>query len=156
MFKKSHALFISILLLVTAVLAACGGSADTAVSSELNLENHTNTVSVPGGGSYTDVTPQGLASMLENKDFPLINVHIPYAGELAGTDDFIPFNELVANADQLPADKDAQIVVYCRSGGMSAQAAQDLVMLGYTNVWNLDGGMNGWVASGQTLIQNGS
>lgn len=157
MLKKSHFLFILLLGLAAVVLAACGGqTAVPAAPAEINIAEHTNTVTVPGGGTYTDVTPDGLAAMLEDKDFPLINVHIPYAGEIERTDEFIPFNEIAANVDKLPADKDAQIVIYCRSGGMSAQSAQDLVKMGYTNVWNLDGGMNGWTASGRPLLQNGS
>ena len=158
MLKKPYFIITLILTLAALVLAACGGQQTAApeAPAEINMAEHTNTVTVPGGGAYTDVTPDGLAAMLENKDFPLINVHIPYAGEIEGTDEFIPFNEIAANVDKLPADKDAQIVIYCRSGGMSAQSAQDLVKLGYTNVWNLDGGMNGWVASGRPLLQNGS
>jgi rhodanese-related sulfurtransferase len=35
----------------------------------------------------------------------------------------------------------------------SAQAAQALLGLGYTNVLNLDGGMNAWQSSGRTLVQ---
>jgi len=41
-------------------------------------------------------------------------------------------------------DKSAKVLVYCRSGVESAQAAQTLLTLGYTSVWNLDGGMNAW------------
>ena len=158
MLNKTRLLSTLILGLAAIVLAACGGQTDTAAAGQakINMAEHTNTVTVSGGGTYTDVTPDGLAEMLENKDFPLINVHIPYAGEIEGTDEFIPYNEIAANVDKLPADKEAQIVIYCRSGGMSAQSAQDLVQMGYTNVWNLDGGMNGWVASGQTVLQNDS
>jgi len=159
MLKKSHFLFILILGLTAVVLAACGGQTDTAVPAapaDINMAENTNTVTVSGSGTYTDVTPDGLAAMMENKDFPLINVHIPYDGEIEGTDEFIPFNEIAANVDKLPADKDAQIVIYCRSGSMSAQSAQDLVKMGYTNVWNLDGGFNNWAASGRPLLQNGS
>ncbi len=157
MLKKAHFLFILILGLFAVVLAACGGQEETPVSeapAAISMAEHTNTVTLPGGGTYTDVTSDGLAAMMENKDFPLINVHIPYAGEIENTDDFIPFNEVSANLDKLPEDKDAQIVIYCRSGGMSAQTAQELVQMGYTNVWNLDGGMNGWTASGRPLLQN--
>lgn len=56
----------------------------------------------------------------------------------------------------MPADKDAQLVVYCRSGSMSAIAARTLVGLGYTDVWNLDGGMIAWEQAGYPLVDKGS
>ena len=104
------------------------------------------------GGSWTNVTPDKLATMLESKDFTLVNVKTPYIGEIAGTDLYIPYDQLKARASQLPQNKSAKILVYCRSGVESAQAAQTLLDLGYTNVWNLDGGMNAWTGSGRSLI----
>jgi adenylyltransferase/sulfurtransferase len=46
-------------------------------------------------------------------------------------------------ADQLP-DKDARIVIHCASGGRSALAAKSLQEMGYTNVANMEGGINAW------------
>ncbi len=77
----------------------------------------------------------------------------PYIGEIQGTDLYIPYNQLTARAAELPADKTAPIVVYCRTGNESAIAAQTLLDLGYTNIENLDGGMTAWVASGRQLVR---
>ena len=108
------------------------------------------TISV-AGGSYQNVTPSDLQTMLESKDFVLINVHIPFAGNIPGTNLSIPYNEIQQNLSQLPADKTAKIVLYCRSGRMSEIAAEELVSLGYTNVWNLQGGMADWQQAGFEL-----
>lgn len=144
----------SLMLAMVLFLAACTGQENnetTEISSDLS--SYTQTVPVEGGGSYIDVSAEGLALMLEDKDFPLINVHIPYEGEIEGTDGFIAFDQISQNLGKLPEDKDARVVVYCRSGSMSAVSARELVQNGYTDVWNLDGGMIAWEASGRPLIR---
>ena len=100
---------------------------------------------------YTTMTVQQLHERLSNKDFTLINVHIPYAGEIPQTDLFIPYNEIEKQKDKLPADKSAKLVLYCRSGSMSAIAAKTLVNMGYTNVVDVLGGMIAWEAAGYEL-----
>ena len=102
--------------------------------------------------TYTKISVQQLNKMLQDKDFTLINVHIPYAGEIPQTDLFIPYNEIEENVAQLPTNKDARLVVYCRSGPMSATAAKTLIKLGYTRVFDVDGGMRAWRAMGHRLL----
>ncbi len=106
-----------------------------------------------GAAAFENISPAELSKMLNQaeKDFTLINVHIPYAGEIEGTDKFIPFDKIQNNLDQLPDDKTAKVVLYCRSGGMSAVAAQKLTELGYANVKNLSGGMIEWEKEGYPL-----
>ncbi len=103
-------------------------------------------------GAYTNISPLELKTLLVNKNFLLINVHIPYEGEIEKTDAFIPYDEIEKHLDKLPKDKTAQIVLYCRSGRMSQEAAETLVKLGYTNVWNLDRGMIGWEQAGLSIV----
>ena len=105
------------------------------------------------GGSYQNITPAELNTMLKNKDFVFINVHVAFAGNIAETDFSIPYDQIgiAEYLAQLPVDKNAKIVLYCRSGRMSAIAAEEVVALGYTNIWNLDGGMDAWAQAGFDL-----
>ncbi|MCL4273112.1 MAG: rhodanese-like domain-containing protein [Anaerolineales bacterium] len=107
------------------------------------------------GGSYQNIAPNELSLMLKNKDFVLVNVHIPFTGNIPDTDLSIPYNQISVPEylNQLPADKDAMIVLYCRSGRMSEIAATELVSLGYTNIWNFNGGMVAWEQAGYQIEQ---
>ncbi|MDP2777869.1 MAG: rhodanese-like domain-containing protein, partial [Anaerolineales bacterium] len=106
-----------------------------------------------GGSAYTNVNAQELNAMLKKKDFVFVNVHIPFEGNIANTDLSIPYDQITGPAylSQLPADINAKIVLYCRSGRMSEIAAEKLVSLGYTNIWNLTGGMVEWEQAGYPL-----
>jgi rhodanese-related sulfurtransferase len=129
-----------ILILMTAViLAACQSKSVTGET-------------VPAeSGSYNNITSSELNTMLKDKDFIFINVHIPFAGNIAGTDVSIPYDQIEKNLSQLPLNKNAKIVLYCRSGRMSTIVAEKLVSLGYANVWNLEGGMMEWEQAGYEL-----
>lgn len=105
-------------------------------------------VEVPGG-AYWNITVSQLQQMLDADDKPLlVNTHIPFAGDIAGTDVSIPFNEITDHLDELPEDRDAPVVLYCRSGPMSVRAATALAGLGFTHVYSLEGGFNAWSAAG--------
>ncbi len=75
------------------------------------------------GGRYMNVSPAQLRQMFAAKDFILVNEHVPYVGELAQTDIFLPYADIEANLSKLPSDKNAKIVLYCSSGHMSGIAA---------------------------------
>lgn len=134
------------LALALSVLGAGAGEAQSNDGSQTYGE----AVAVEGG-EYRDIVPLELRAMLEAEDVALVNVHIPFAGNIPDTDESVPFNEITENVDQLPSEKDAPVVLYCRSGPMSQRAATQLVGLGYTNVYNLAGGMVAWSSAGLPL-----
>lgn len=100
-----------------------------------------------GRDGYAHLTPAQLVEMLQDKDFLLINTHMPYGVEIAQTDAHIPIDDEGLWLSHYPTDKAAKIVLYCRSGRWSTVAAKSLVELGYTNIWHLDGGMVAWQAA---------
>ena len=60
----------------------------------------------------------------------------------------IPLADFIADSSMWPANKDAEIVVYCGSGHRSTMAMTILLTEGYTNVTSLKGGFGGWVEAG--------
>lgn len=86
--------------------------------------------------------------MLETKDFTMINVHTPWEGDIPQTDLRLAYDQIDGNLGQLPAKKDAKIVVYCLTSGMAKKAVASLLSQGYTNIWMLEGGTTAWEESG--------
>ena len=137
-------------LLFPVVLTVLLVSACTQSTPAVNTQSALNLTTAK---SYQSINVTQLKSIMDNKDFLLVNVHIPYEGEIAGTDLFIPYNEIEKNLSKLPADKSARIIVYCRSGSMSSIAAKTLTDLGYTNITDVEGGMFAWEMQDYPLIQ---
>lgn len=98
------------------------------------------------------VSVRQLKNMLSKKNFTFINVHAPYEGEIEKTDSFIAFDKIVEQSAMLPKDKNAPIILYCKSGNMSEEALSTIRGLGYTNVKHLSGGFDAWKKSGGKLL----
>lgn len=142
--KIIGAVFVLLLIVIAGVFAN--------INQQQKQKNENQSVST-GLSKVKIITPAQL-NKADPKALFLINVHIPYAGQIKATDAFIPYNEIEKNQAKLPSDKSARIVVYCRSGRMSVTAARTLVGLGYTNVSDLEGGMDNWKQQGFAL-ENG-
>ena len=105
----------------------------------------------PEESTYRQITAEEAAAMMEEESGYLIldvrtaeefsEKHIPGAVNIP--------NETIGDQDipELP-DKEQLILVYCRSGNRSKQAAEKLVKLGYTNIVEF-GGIHDW--TGETV-----
>ncbi len=129
------------------LVAACSPAADTRPATATITEQ-------AKVGSYQTLTLDAFADILaKNKSkYTVVNVHIPYEGEIEGTDAKVPYDDLNALMATLP-DKNAPIILYCRSGRMSEIASKALAEKGYTQVWDVPGGMIAWEASGRKIIE---
>ena len=148
-------------LVLAFALAGCGGGEaqgpggpdgpeDAAERSPTGPEGAGRQISV-SGGSYTRVPAPEFESLTREEGVAVVNTHVPFQGMLPRTDLSIPYDEVGRSLKELPKDKDTKIALYCLGGPMSAAAAETLVGLGYTDVWDLEGGMEAWEDAGYRL-----
>ncbi len=97
--------------------------------------------------SFKNISPQELDKILATRNTFLVDVHTPLQKHLEGTDLVIPYNKIKENLNKFPKDKNAEIIVYCKSGRMSIEASNALLKAGYARVYNLTGGLNAYYES---------
>jgi rhodanese-related sulfurtransferase len=101
------------------------------------------------------VSAQNLAVELAS-DAPPIVIDVRSMNEWNGgyieSAQHIWVNEFMGSQDQWPADKDANIVIYCASGYRGSIATVLMNLAGYTHVRNLSGGAGAWTAAGFPLV----
>ena len=102
----------------------------------------------------TEITVQELK---EKKDagekFFLLDVceHFEYlVSNLDG--ELISLGQLDVRLDEIKQHKDEEVIIMCRSGGRSARACEILEKNGFTNVFNLKGGITAWSKEIDTSI----
>ena len=97
---------------------------------------------------FINVAPAELASRRSGGWDPFVlDVRKPHEADIAtiGFADLLqPHDQIAGVLDQIPRDRD--VVVYCKKGGRSAKAARVLAENGFTQLYNLDGGINAWSA----------
>lgn len=101
-----------------------------------------------GPAAVTDVPTMTVHELKELRDAGddhfLLDVREPHEQaicHIAGAK-LIPLGELESRTSEIPGDK--RILVHCKSGGRSARAVSKLRELGFTNVWNISGGIIAW------------
>lgn len=88
---------------------------------------------------------QAKEMMDENSEVTILDVRTQEEfneGHIEGAT-LIPLDQISSTAESTLTDKSATILVYCRSGRRSAEAAKELSKLGYTNIYDF-GGIMSW------------
>lgn len=95
-----------------------------------------------------EISPAELKERLDREQpLVLVDVREPFEAGIAdlprsGETRSIPVGELLERMHEL--DRDAPLVLYCRTGGRSRWAAEQLVEAGFLSVRNLTGGVMAW------------
>ena len=92
--------------------------------------------------SYKNINSNRAVELIDNEHAILIDVR--NADEYNREHIEGAVNIPLANIDKIDYEKDSLIIVYCQSGMRSIEAAKKLNKLGYTNLYNLDGGLLNW------------
>ena len=135
-----------IIILLACLLAGCTSPEQSIVSQAPEIHAQ---------AEYRKITAeQAKAKMADTDVFILLDVRTEEEFQeqrLAGAI-LIPDYEISLRAEEELPDKEALILIYCRSGRRSELAALELVSMGYTNVYDL-GGIIDWpyetIGSGQ-------
>lgn len=125
-------------LIISALpLGACRGTAPAAPTAEIDIRSLPNTIDVQ------------TASALQGRDDVVVfDVREPAeydAGHIGGAT-LIPLGQVPARMAEIPKDK--TVILTCRSGNRSGQAADFLRQQGWSNVHNMAGGIVAWQQAG--------
>jgi rhodanese-related sulfurtransferase len=85
-----------------------------------------------------------------SKEKTIIDVRTPEEVVQGKIETALPINlydaDFKEQIEKLNLNKSEEVYVYCRSGGRSASAAEILNEMGFTKIYNLSGGIMGWIA----------
>ncbi len=125
----------------------CGITAPKDATGPLEVSSHG---SVDASANVVEGVPQisveQLKQQLDRGEKPfIVDVREPHEYAIVNLGaPLIPVGQVSQRLGELPADKTAEIVVHCKTGGRSQKAAQEIKAAGYTNVKNLTGGITAW------------
>jgi rhodanese-related sulfurtransferase len=94
-----------------------------------------------------NITPEEVKQRIDSgEELNLVDVREPHEhAEFNIGGKLVPLGEIRAmQIDELEDLKEKEVIVYCRSGNRSGQAAMILETMGFENVKNLVGGMLAW------------
>jgi rhodanese-related sulfurtransferase len=91
-----------------------------------------------------EITVEDLKRMKDNgEDFQLIDVREDFEYQMSNLDgELIPLGGILIETEKI--DHDKPVIIMCRSGKRSAMAVMQLEAQGFTNLYNLQGGILAW------------
>ncbi len=122
----------------------------------LSANNGSTLHSTSASVSYKTVSPKVARALLDTachtiiidvrseKEFMSATGHLDDARRIG-------YDSLAVHSAELEEFKDRPMLVYCRSGGRGAKAAESLIKLGFTQVYNLEGGITAWNKAGMIV-----
>ncbi|MCX9025520.1 MAG: rhodanese-like domain-containing protein [Candidatus Methanoperedens sp.] len=107
----------------------------------------------PEKTQYTDVSIQQAKQMIDRGDVLILDVRTQeeYDAGHINNSTLIPVQVLDKRLNELPRDK--KILVYCMTGGRSAQASEILVYNGFKEIYNMKGGIMNWTNAGYDVMK---
>ncbi len=108
------------------------------------LSGCTNPTRQPEEAKQIDITVEQGKKMIDEGEVFILDVRTVEeydAGHINGSI-LIPLTDLEKRLNEIPRDR--KILVYCRTGHRSAQASEILVKNGFTQVYNMKGGITEW------------
>ena len=95
--------------------------------------------------AYKKISAQEAKEIIESEDVVILDVRTKEEYNEGHIENavLLPIDDISSKAEDLLRNKDAKILVYCRSGNRSATASKQLIKMGYTNVYDF-GGISNW------------
>lgn len=96
---------------------------------------------------YVNINAEEMLTMTENSNYVVIDVRTPgewKSGYIPGTDMFIEYSSSDFENEISKLDTSKNYILYCRSGNRSGKACEIMSKKGFTNLYNLSGGINKW------------
>lgn len=118
-----------ILFIVTIIISGC------------NKVKRNETINI----DYKTISSEEAKEIIDNEEVIILDVRTQAEYESGHIENSIllPVTDISSKAEEMLPDKDAKILIYCRSGNRSATAASQLIRMGYANVYDF-GGIISW------------
>ena len=129
-------LFAALAAVLALLLVSCGGIKGKPVPTEKDA---------PGKAAYHKISAEEAYEMMVSQEVVVVDVRTreEYDGGHIENAVLVPNESIGSEMPEALPDKEATLLVYCRSGRRSKDAAQKLLKLGYQSVYDF-GGVIDW------------